>query len=56
MIGKIIEVECNDVVTQEDSEQWALFLPRFKELRTDKNTANTFEEIMQHKNNAIENI
>jgi DNA ligase-1 len=56
MIGKIIEVECNDVVTQEDSDQWALFLPRFKELRTDKNTANTFEEIMQHKNNAIENI
>jgi len=45
-IGKVISVKYNEVISQEKRvPKYSLFLPVFIELRHDKDTANTLEEI-----------
>lgn len=53
-IGKIIEVECNDITQAEGSETWALSHPRFKMERNDKTETDTFERAMDIKQMAFE--
>lgn len=47
-VGKVMTVQYNQKVQKEDAKdavEWALFLPRFIEIREDKTVANSFEEI-----------
>jgi ATP-dependent DNA ligase len=44
-IGKIVEVTYNEVIQSRGKEYKSLFLPVFVEFRTDKNVANTLEEL-----------
>ena len=47
MIGKIVTIKGNDLVTNElKQDQYSIFLPRFVEIRDDKNVADTFDKIM----------
>lgn len=45
MIGKIIEVGYNQVITSKGKEESSLFLPRFEGVRFDKKVANTLGEL-----------
>jgi len=46
MIGKIVEVKYNEVITNAfDESKKSLFLPVFIEIREDKTVANTFKEL-----------
>ena len=45
LIGRVVEVKYNTLIRPEGSEELSLFLPVFKGVRADKDTANTFEEI-----------
>lgn len=44
-IGKIIEVKYNAKIKSKGSDTWSLFLPRFLEIRFDRNTADTIDHI-----------
>jgi ATP-dependent DNA ligase len=44
-IGKIIEVKFNEVISSKGSDIKSLFLPIFVKIRTDKDSANSLEEI-----------
>lgn len=44
-IGKIIEVNYNCIISSRGSDKKSLFLPIFKGIRYDKNTANSLEEL-----------
>ncbi len=55
MIGKIVTVRGNDLVTNElKQDQYSIFLPRFVEVRDDKNVADTFDKIMATKDSIID--
>ncbi len=55
MIGKIVTVRGNDLVTNElKQDQYSIFLPRFVEVRDDKNVADTFDKIMETKDSIID--
>jgi DNA ligase-1 len=43
--GKIVAVVYNEVIREDGSPTYSLFLPRFIEFRTDKKVANTFGEL-----------
>jgi hypothetical protein len=43
MIGQVITVECNDITQARDSQYHALSHPRFIEVRSDKDSTDTFE-------------
>jgi DNA ligase-1 len=45
LIGKIMTVEGNDLTDSEGKDTLSVFLPRFIEIRLDKTTANTMDEI-----------
>lgn len=45
-IGKIITVKYNEKITKKDSDEVSLFLPRFVEVRVDKDTADTLDRIL----------
>ena len=45
LIGQIVEVKYNEIITKERDDILSLFLPIFIELRTDKTEANLTEEI-----------
>jgi DNA ligase-1 len=45
-IGKIITVKYNEKITKKDSDEVSLFLPRFLEIRIDKDTADTLDRIL----------
>lgn len=45
-IGKIITVKYNEKITKKDSDEVSLFLPRFVEVRADKDTADTLDRIL----------
>lgn len=42
LIGKIVTVKYNSVIDKKDSDISSLFLPRFKEIRVDKSTPDTY--------------
>ena len=55
MIGKIVTVRGNDLVTNElKKDQYSIFLPRFVEVRDDKTVADTFEKILSTKDSIID--
>lgn len=55
MIGKIVTVRGNDLVTNELKQgQYSIFLPRFVEVRDDKTVADTFAKIMATKDSIID--
>ena len=55
MIGKIVTIKGNDLVTNElKQDQYSIFLPRFVEVRDDKNIADTFDKIMATKDSIID--
>lgn len=55
MIGKIVTVKGNDLVTNElKQDQYSIFLPRFIEVRDDKTVADTFDKIMATKDSIID--
>lgn len=55
MIGKIVTVKGNDLVTNElKQDQYSIFLPRFVEVRDDKTIADTFDKILATKDSIID--
>ena len=46
-IDSIITVEFESVIKDKNRKSYSLFLPRFKEVREDRDTADTLEEIME---------
>ena len=55
MIGKIVTVRGNDLVTNElKQDQYSIFLPRFVEVRDDKTVADTFDKIMATKDSIVD--
>ena len=44
-IGKVVEVQYNELIQSKSKETWSMFLPRFIELRFDKDSANTLGEL-----------
>ena len=52
-IGKVMEIECNDITKAKGSETWALSHPRYICLRDDKNTTDEYERILQSKEMAM---
>lgn len=53
MIGKIMEVQFNDLTRASTSETWAFSHPRFIELRTDKDEADTLGKILNTREMAM---
>lgn len=45
-IGKVIEIQYNEFIKSKSKNTDSLFLPRFVEVREDKNTATSYEEII----------
>ena len=45
-IGKIITVKYNEKITKKDSDEVSLFLPRFVEVRADKDSADNLDRIL----------
>ncbi|QEG08866.1 putative DNA ligase [Aeromonas phage 4L372XY] len=55
MIGKIVTVKGNDLVTNElKQDRHSVFLPRFVEVRDDKTVADMFDKIMATKDSIID--
>jgi len=46
-IGKIIEVEYNEIITSKSKDTMSLFLPIIKEVREDKDEADSYELILE---------
>lgn len=44
-VGKVIEIQYNEFIKSKSKNTDSLFLPRFVEVREDKNTATSYEEI-----------
>ena len=53
MLGQVMTVECNDITQARGSHIWALSHPRFIELRTDKDSTDTFESAQAAKSSAM---
>lgn len=53
MIGKIMEVQFNDLTRARGSETYAFSHPRFIELRNDKDEADTLEKVMNNRKMAM---
>lgn len=49
IVGKIVTVEYNELVQSKHSDDYSLFLPRFIEIRLDKDEADTLEKIKDSK-------
>ena len=45
-VGKVIEIQYNEFIKSKSKNTDSLFLPRFVEVREDKNTATSYEEII----------
>lgn len=54
LIGKIMEVECNDITRAEGHDFYALSHPRFVELRDDKDESDTLEKAFKLREMAME--
>ena len=46
-VGKVIEIQYNEFIKSKVKSTASLFLPRFIEMREDKNTVTRFEEIIK---------
>ena len=54
MIGKIVTVRGNDIVSSESKETYSIFLPRLIELREDKTVADTYEKVLESRDSIID--
>lgn len=56
-IGKIVTVKANDITNSDTKDLQSLFLPRlfdkFVEIRYDKSTANSLEEVVEHSDSLL---
>lgn len=56
-IGKIVTVKANDITNSDTKDLQSLFLPRlfdkFVEIRYDKSTANSLEEVIEHSDSLL---
>lgn len=56
-IGKIVTVKANDITSSDTKDLQSLFLPRlfdkFVEIRYDKSTANSLEEVVEHSDSLL---
>lgn len=46
-VGRVIEIQYNELIQSDNSETYSLFLPRFVELREDKDVADTLEKLLE---------
>lgn len=49
MVGMIVEVEYNGIVKRRGTDVYSLFLPQFVQIRNDKTTANSLDELQAQK-------
>lgn len=56
VIGSIVAVKFNGILLSKTNKPHSLFLPRFIEIRTDKNNADSFEEVQIAFDSAIESL
>lgn len=54
LIGKVVTVECNDIVFEKRTGEPSLFLPVFIEFRFDKNTCDDYTRILEIRDSAVE--
>jgi len=47
VIGKIVSIKFNDIISNEKTDKLSLFLPIFLGIREDKDEANSYEEVMK---------
>lgn len=52
-VGKVMEVQCNDITKGRDNDYYALSHPRFIEIRNDKDTTDTLERALENKEMAM---
>lgn len=52
--NKVLTVECNEIVIDKNTMKPSLFLPVFIEFRFDKNTADTYDRILEIRESAVE--
>ncbi len=53
-IGKVMEIECNDITIGKNATTYALSHPRYITQRTDKNTTDTLERALESKKMAMD--
>lgn len=54
LLQKVVTVECNEIVIDKNTMKPSLFLPVFIEFRFDKNTADTYDRILEIRESAVE--
>jgi hypothetical protein len=54
LIGKIVTVRGNDIVSSESKDTYSIFLPRLIELREDKTVADTYEKVLESRDSIID--
>ncbi|MDS1552415.1 hypothetical protein QPL51_05090 [Escherichia coli] len=54
LIGKVVTVECNEIVIDKRTGEPSLFLPVFIEFRFDKNTCDDYTRILEIRDSAVE--
>ena len=54
LIGKIVTIRGNDIVSSETKETYSIFLPRLIELREDKTVADTYEKVLESRDSIID--
>lgn len=54
LLNKVATVECNEIVIDKNTMKPSLFLPVFIEFRFDKNTADTYDRILEIRESAVE--
>lgn len=54
LIGKIVTVRGNDIVSSESKDTYSIFLPRLIELREDKTIADTYEKVLESRDSIID--
>ena len=54
LIGKIVTVRGNDIVSSESKDTYSIFLPRLIELREDKTFADTYEKVLESRDSIID--
>ena len=54
LIGKIVTIRGNDIVSSESKDTYSIFLPRLIELREDKTVADTYEKVLESRDSIID--
>lgn len=54
LIGKIVTVRGNDLVSSESKDTYSIFLPRLIEVRVDKSEADDYDKVIESKDSILE--